>query len=125
MAQMAELLLACLDAVGARSVTEVGAFAGDLTRVLAQWAAGAGARVKAIDPAPQESLVRLADERPELELVRETSLEALTRLPTPDVPQLLARIAELSPGSSAKIKLWREGKALDVDVTIGKRPKPG
>jgi serine protease DegQ len=43
---------------------------------------------------------------------------------TPDVPQLLARIAELAPGSSAKVKVWRDGKPVDVDVTIGKRPKP-
>lgn len=84
MAQMAELMLGCLDAVGARSVMEVGAFAGDLTRVLVEWAAGSGARVIAIDPAPQDALTQLAGERPELELVRETSLEALTRLPAPD-----------------------------------------
>ncbi len=44
--------------------------------------------------------------------------------PTPDVPQLLARIAELSPGSSARLKVWREGKPVEVDVTVGKRPKP-
>jgi serine protease DegQ len=43
---------------------------------------------------------------------------------TPDVPQLLARIAELAPGSNAKVKVWRDGKPVDVDVTIGKRPKP-
>jgi len=44
--------------------------------------------------------------------------------PTPDVPQLLARIAELAPGSSAKVRMWREGKPLDVDVTVGRRPRP-
>jgi serine protease DegQ len=44
--------------------------------------------------------------------------------PTPDVPQLLARIAELSPGSSTRVKVWRGGKPVDVDVTIGRRPKP-
>ena len=38
MAQSAELMLPCLDAAGARSVVEVGAFAGDLTRVLVDWA---------------------------------------------------------------------------------------
>jgi serine protease DegQ len=43
--------------------------------------------------------------------------------PTPDVPQLLARIAELTPGSSARVKLWREGKPVDVDVTVARRPK--
>ncbi len=38
--------------------------------------------------------------------------------PTPDVPQLLARIAELTPGSSARIKVVRDGKPLDVVVTL-------
>ena len=53
-------MLPCLDAAGARSVVEVGAYAGDLTEALARWAADAGARVVAIDPAPHERLVRLA-----------------------------------------------------------------
>ena len=43
--------------------------------------------------------------------------------PTPDVPQLLARIAELPPGSSARVKVWRDGKLVDVDVTVARRPK--
>jgi len=84
LAQSVELLIPCLDAAGARSVLEIGAFAGDLTRVLVDWAAGAGARVSAIDPEPQEGLVALAAERPELELIRRTSLEALPAVPLPD-----------------------------------------
>jgi serine protease DegQ len=56
-------------------------------------------------------------------LSRDVVLEIAGK-PTPDVPHLLARIAELSPGSSAKVKVWREGKAVEVDVTVGKRPKP-
>jgi serine protease DegQ len=56
-------------------------------------------------------------------LSRDVVLEIAGK-PTPDVPQLLARIAELSPGSSAKVKVWRDGKAVEVDVTVGKRPKP-
>jgi serine protease DegQ len=40
------------------------------------------------------------------------------------VPQLLARIAELAPGSQAKVRLVRDGKPVDIDVTVGKRPKP-
>src|SRR5207253_1945087 len=44
--------------------------------------------------------------------------------PTPDVPQLLARIAELTPGSNAKVRMWRDGKPVELDVTIGRRPKP-
>ena len=81
---LAEIMLPCLDAAGARSVVEVGAYAGDLTGVLVDWAAGAGARVVAIDPSPQERLVALAEERAELELVRETSLAALPRLAPAD-----------------------------------------
>jgi hypothetical protein len=84
LAQVAEIMLPCLDAAGARSVVEVGAFAGDLTRVLVHWAAGAGARVGAIDPAPQDGLVRLAGEHSELELIRRTSLEALKDIELPD-----------------------------------------
>jgi hypothetical protein len=84
MAQVTEPMVACLDAARAKSVAEVGAFAGDLTRVLVAWAATADARVQAIDPAPQPALVQLADEHPELELIRRTSLEALPELPLPD-----------------------------------------
>jgi hypothetical protein len=85
LAQMAELLLPCLQIVGARSVAEVGAFAGDLTRVLVDWASGSGARVLAIDPDPQDALVELAGDAPTLELVRQTSLDALATIALPDV----------------------------------------
>ena len=44
--------------------------------------------------------------------------------PTLDVPQLLARIAELAPGSSAKVRMWRDGKSSELDVTVGRRPNP-
>jgi hypothetical protein len=84
MAQVTEIMLACLDAAAVRSIAEVGAFAGDLTRPLVSWAAGAGARVQAIDPAPQPGLEQLAAEHPELELIRRTSLEALPSIPLPD-----------------------------------------
>jgi serine protease DegQ len=43
---------------------------------------------------------------------------------TPSVPQLLARIAELAPGSSTRVRLAREGQHVELDVTVGKRPKP-
>ena len=84
LAQMTELIRACLDAAGARSVTEVGAFAGDLTRVLVHWAEATGARVTAIDPSPQPDLLALADRHPELKLVRRTSLDALPEIELPD-----------------------------------------
>ncbi|MBK9115674.1 MAG: trypsin-like peptidase domain-containing protein [Betaproteobacteria bacterium] len=44
--------------------------------------------------------------------------------PTRNVPQLLARIAELPPGSVAKVNVVRKGKEALVDVTVGKRPPP-
>lgn len=80
----AEILLPCLDTAGIQSIVEVGAYAGDVTRLLLRWAAGSGARLWAIDPSPQERLVQLADDNPNLELVRRTSLEALPEIPLPD-----------------------------------------
>jgi methyltransferase family protein len=85
MVHHSEVLLRCFDAVGARSVVEVGAYAGDLTRVLVDWAARSSAAVIAVDPSPQESLVRLASRHGQLELIRRRSLEALPEIPLPDV----------------------------------------
>ena len=120
LAQMAELIVACLDAAGAGSVAEVGAFAGDLTRVLVAWAAGAGARVSAIDPAPQEGLVALDQEYPQLTLVRETSLEALPKIELPDaividgdhnyftVSEELRLIGDRAPGAELPLLLFHD-----------------
>jgi hypothetical protein len=120
LAQSAEIMLPCLDAAGARSVVEVGAFAGDLTRVLVDWAARAGARVSAIDPAPQDRLVALAREHPELELIRETSLAALPRIPLPDavvidgdhnywtVSEELRVIGEAAPAGALPLLLFHD-----------------
>jgi hypothetical protein len=77
LANNAELLLGTLDAAGVRSVAEVGAYAGDLTRLLLRWAERAGATVMAIDPYPKPPLEQLDAERDDLELVRATSHEAL------------------------------------------------
>jgi serine protease DegQ len=43
---------------------------------------------------------------------------------TRTVPQLLARIAELPPGSNAKVRIVRSGQDVEVDVMVGKRPPP-
>jgi Methyltransferase domain len=80
----AELLIACLDAAEPSSVVEVGAYAGDLTGLLLEWAAESGAHVAAIDPAPKKKLEDLAAAHADLELVRATSLESLPNLPLPD-----------------------------------------
>ncbi len=82
-ATLAELLLACLDAARPRSVAEIGAYAGDLTALLLDWAEGSRARIVAIDPMPQPELVELAERHPNLDLVAETSLDALAHLPLP------------------------------------------
>jgi hypothetical protein len=121
MAQHAELMLPCLDAAGVRSIVEVGAFAGDLTQVLVEWAQRSGARVAAVDPSPQPGLVQLAEERPELELIRETSLAALPVLPElPDavvidgdhnywtVREELRLIGERAPGADLPLLLFHD-----------------
>src|SRR5579859_4936996 len=79
-----EIMLACLETAGVKSVAEVGAYAGDLTRVLHRWAQAHGATVSAVDPSPQDELVALVDEHPEITLVRTTSHEALRELPRHD-----------------------------------------
>jgi Methyltransferase domain len=84
LANLTEIMFPCLDAAGARSVVEIGAYRGELTRELLAWAAGAGSRVTAVDPEPPDELLKLADEHSELELVRQTSHDALGHLPLPD-----------------------------------------
>jgi Methyltransferase domain len=85
LANVAEVMIPCIDATGAKSVAEVGAYAGDLTRLLVDWAAASGGKVLAIDPSPRPALVALDEERQELELVCRTSVEALPRIELPDV----------------------------------------
>jgi hypothetical protein len=80
----AEFVIGVLDASGVRSVGEVGAYAGDLTGLLLDWAGETGASVVAIDPAPQSELEQLEADRPELELVRKTSIDAFTTMELPD-----------------------------------------
>jgi Methyltransferase domain len=80
----AEFLLDCLNAVQARSVAEIGAFMGELTRLLLCWSDEVGGRVLAIDPSPHADLEQLERERQDLELVRETSIKALAHVPLTD-----------------------------------------
>ena len=118
--QLAEIMLPCLDAAGARSVAEIGAFAGDLTRVLVEWAARSGARVTAVDPAPLPPLVELERGRPQLELIRKTSLEALPEMALPGavvidgdhnyytVSEELRLIAERSAGGELPLLIFHD-----------------
>src|SRR5215211_6207940 len=84
LANLREILFGCLEAASSGSVVEIGAFRGDLTRELLDWARRSGARITAIEPAPPDELLGIAAEHPELELVRETSHAALPRLPLAD-----------------------------------------
>jgi Methyltransferase domain len=116
LAHSAELLLPCLDAAGARSVVEIGAYAGDLTRVLVAWAAERGATVTAVDPAPQPDLEALEG----VELIRSTSFAALPELPLPDavvidgdhnyftVREELRLIAEKAAGATLPLLLFHD-----------------
>ena len=83
LANLAELLLACLEGAGARSVVEVGSDRGLLTAKLLEWA-GDERRVVAIDPAPHRELEALADQHPELTLIRSTSHEVLREIELTD-----------------------------------------
>ncbi len=53
--------------------------------------------------------------------VRDVVLE-IDGKPTRDTPALLARIAELPPGSTVTVKVWRAKTLQGVDVVVGRRP---
>ena len=61
-------------------------------------------------------------DRAGMKLVRDVVIDIGGKT-TRNVPALLARIAELPPGSNAKVTVVREGKDVEVDVVVGKRPK--
>jgi Methyltransferase domain len=83
-ANFAEVLFPCLDAVSPRRVLEIGAFRGAFTRDLLSWAADSGASVTAIEPAPPPELRALKEEHPELQLIELDSLSALAELSPAD-----------------------------------------
>jgi serine protease DegQ len=41
-----------------------------------------------------------------------------------DTPGMLNQIAQLAPGSVARVRVERDGRALDLSVTVGERPVP-
>jgi len=84
LANVGELLTACLDASEGRSVLEVGAFKGELTALLLEWAKGSGASVAAIEPLPPEDLLAVSEAHPELELIEDTSTGPLSTREMPD-----------------------------------------
>ncbi len=85
LANLREIVFECLDAAGARSVAEIGAEHGLFTSELLAWGDRVGAtRISAIDPEPRRRLRELAERRPELELIVDTSRAALPELELPD-----------------------------------------
>jgi serine protease DegQ len=51
-------------------------------------------------------------------------LVEVERKPVTDPTSMLNLIAALPPGGSARMKIRRQGKDVDTDITIGRRPKP-
>jgi serine protease DegQ len=49
-------------------------------------------------------------------------LLAVNAVPTPDTATMLDAVADLKPGSQASLKLRRDQKEFDLQVTVGKRP---
>ena len=49
-------------------------------------------------------------------------LLAVNGRPTPDPPAMLEAVAALTPGGEASLRLRRDRKEIDVQVTVGKRP---
>jgi serine protease DegQ len=50
-------------------------------------------------------------------------LVAVNATATPDAPAMLDAVAELKPGSRATLKLRRDQKELEVQVTVARRPQ--
>jgi Do/DeqQ family serine protease len=51
-------------------------------------------------------------------------LVAINGAPVSDPQNMLNLVAALQPGSAVKLKLQRQAQALEVSVTVGRRPKP-
>jgi Do/DeqQ family serine protease len=51
-------------------------------------------------------------------------LTAVNDAPVADPRGMLNLVAALQPGSSARLKLRRQSQALELTVTVGRRPKP-
>jgi serine protease DegQ len=52
-------------------------------------------------------------------------LVAVEGRPIAGTAAMLNTIAQLSPGSVASFRFVREGREIDIPVTVGKRPRPG
>jgi hypothetical protein len=112
----AELVIRVLELAGGESITEIGALDGDLTQLLAQWAERAGAQIRAVDPTPHPGLEALAEAHPAVELVRQTSLDALGRIPLSDTI--------IIDGDHNYYTVSEELRLIAERVNAGARPMP-
>jgi hypothetical protein len=80
----AEILFPCLDVVSSAQVVEIGAYEGDFTRELLDWAGRSGGKLTAIEPEPPPRLRTLSEDHPELTVVETDSHSALAELPPVD-----------------------------------------
>lgn len=84
LANVAEILFGCLEAVEPKSVLEIGAFKGELTEEILEWAKGRDVHVATVEPVPPPEVLAVLERHPELELLRETSHAALAHVARPD-----------------------------------------
>jgi hypothetical protein len=94
----------------------VGAYAGDVTRILLDWAAESGARIVSIDPDPQPSLTKLADEHRGLQLIRAPSHDAL--------PNVQAADAVIIDGDHNYYTVSEELRLIEERARVDGRPQP-
>lgn len=120
LANVAEILFPCLEAVAPRSILEIGAYRGELTEELLEWARESGVKVAAVEPVPPPEVLEVQRRHPELELLRETSHEALRRVERPDaividgdhnyytLAEELRLIDERSPGAECPLVMFHD-----------------
>jgi hypothetical protein len=78
------VIFGCLEAVGARSVVEVGSEYGGFTTALADWAAHHGATAASVEPFPADDIRELDRTSPHFRLVEGRSPQALRELDPAD-----------------------------------------
>ncbi|HEU0202351.1 MAG TPA: trypsin-like peptidase domain-containing protein [Burkholderiaceae bacterium] len=50
-------------------------------------------------------------------------VQAINGEPVVNTPGMLAQIAQLAPGSSARVTVLRKGRAAELNITVGERPQ--
>lgn len=78
------VIFPCLEAVGAKTVVEVGSEFGGFTTALAEWAAANGGLAATVEPFPVDEIRELAATADRFRLVEGRSPEALRELPPAD-----------------------------------------